>query len=108
MPLVALVVGRSLQKLAVPVVLVAALGLTQAVYPTRYDELVRLDALPIALLAARNALLIVLAAALLLRLQREGVPKEVGGEGEGGEAREGVLLDGGERDRPHGVPGLEP
>ena len=107
-PLVALVVGRKPAKLAFPAVLVAAIGLTQAVYPGRYDDLVQLDALPIALVAARNALLIVLAAALLLRLQREGVAKEVGGEGEGGEAREGVLLDGGERDRPDGVPGLEP
>ena len=71
-PLVALVVGRRPAKLAFPLGLVAALGLTQAVYPGRYDELIRLDALPIALLAARNALLVVLAAALLSRLQGEG------------------------------------
>jgi Glycosyltransferase family 87 len=72
-PLVAVVVGRSPPKLAVPAVLVAAIGLTHAVYPNRYDELIRLDTLPIALLLARNALLVVLAAALLARLYREGV-----------------------------------
>ncbi|HYZ79050.1 MAG TPA: glycosyltransferase 87 family protein [Gaiellaceae bacterium] len=71
-PLVAVVVGRSLPKLAVPAVLVAAIGLTHAVYPNRYDELIRLDTLPIVLLLARNALLVVLAAALVLRLYREG------------------------------------
>ena len=96
-PLVPLVVGRRPAKLAFPVVLVAALGLTQAVYPGRYDSLVRLDTLPIVLLLARNALLVALAAALLLRLHREGVAQEVGGEGERHQAREGVLLDGGER-----------
>jgi uncharacterized membrane protein len=73
-PLVALCVGRKPTKLAFPVGLLAAIGLTRAVYPGRYDELIRLDALPIALLAARNALLIVLAAALVLRLRREGGP----------------------------------
>jgi uncharacterized membrane protein len=73
LPLVALVVGRKPAKLAFPVTLVAALGLTQAVYPRRYDELIRLDSLPIWLLVARNALLIGLAAELIRRLHREGV-----------------------------------
>jgi len=72
-PLVALCVGRKPQKLAYPVGLVAAIGLTHAVYPNRYDKLIRLDSLPIALLAARNALLIVLTAALVARLYREGL-----------------------------------
>lgn len=107
-PLVALVVGRKPAKLAFPVGLVAAIGLTHAVYPNRYDELIRLDTLPIALLAARNALLIGLAAALVARLYREGVAEEVRGEGERDEAREGVLLDGGERHRPDRIPRLEP
>jgi hypothetical protein len=84
LPLVALVIGRKPEKLAFPVALIAALGLTQAVYPGRYEELIRLDSLPIWLLLARNALLLVLAAALILRLRREGVPQEVGGEDEGG------------------------
>jgi uncharacterized membrane protein len=108
LPLVALVVGRSPAKLAVPAVLVAALGLTHAVYPNRYDELIRLDSLPIWLLVARNALLIVLAAALVARLYREGVAEEVGGERERGQAREGVVLDRGERHGPDGIPRLEP
>jgi hypothetical protein len=72
-PLVALCVGRKPAKLAFPVGLVAAIGLTHAVYPNRYDELIRLDSLPIGLLAARNALMVVLAAALVARLRREGV-----------------------------------
>jgi uncharacterized membrane protein len=96
-PLVALVVGRRPAKLAFPAVLVAALGLTQAVYPGRYDELVRLDSLPIWLLVARNALLAVLAAALVIRLQREGVAEKVGREPERQQSREGVLFDGRER-----------
>jgi uncharacterized membrane protein len=107
-PLVALCVGRAPAKLAFPVGLVAAVGLTHAVYPNRYDKLIRLDSLPIALLAARNALLIVLTAALVARIYREGVAEEVGREGERGQAREGVLLDRGERHRPDGVPRLEP
>jgi glycosyl transferase family 87 len=107
-PLVALAVGRSPRKMAFPAVLVAALGLTQGVYPGRYEELVRLDTTPIVLLLARNALLAVLAAALLARLYREGVPEEVGGEREGEQAGHGVLLDGRERDGPDGVPRLEP
>jgi uncharacterized membrane protein len=73
LPLVALVIGRKPAKLAFPLTLVAALGLTQAVYPGRYDELVRLDSLAIWLLVARNALLIGLAAALVGRLRREGL-----------------------------------
>jgi uncharacterized membrane protein len=108
LPLVALVVGRSLPKLTLPAVLVAALGLTQAVYPGRYEELVRLDKLPIVLLLARNVLLVALAVALVVRLQRESVAEEVGGEPEGEQARRRVLLDGGERDGPDGVPRLEP
>ena len=108
LPLVALVVGRRPSKLALPLVLVAALGLTQAVYPGRYDDLVGLGTLPIVLLLARNALLVALAAALLLRLYREGVAQEVGREAEREQARERVLLDGGERNRPDGVPRLEP
>jgi uncharacterized membrane protein len=107
-PLVALVVGRRPAKLAFPVGLVAALGLTQAVYPGRYDELIRLDTLPIALLAARNALLVVLAAALVARLYREGVPQEVRGEREREEPHERIVLDRGERDGPDRVPRLEP
>jgi Glycosyltransferase family 87 len=71
-PLVALVVGRRPAKLAFPIGLVAAIGLTHAVYPNRYDKLIRLDGLPIALLAARNALLVILAATLVARLNREG------------------------------------
>ena len=72
-PLVAVVVGRRPAKLAFPVGLVAAISLTHAVYPNRYDELIRLDTLPIALLVSRNLLLVVLAAALVARLHREGV-----------------------------------
>jgi uncharacterized membrane protein len=71
-PLVAVVVGRSPLKLAFPAVLVAAVGLTHAVYPGRYAKLIRLDTLPIALVAARNALLVLLASALVARLHREG------------------------------------
>ena len=108
LPLVALVVGRRPAKLAVPGVLVAALGLTQAVYPGRYDELVGLASFPIWLLVARNVLLVVLTVALVIRLQRESVPQEVRGERERGQPGERVLLDGGERHRPDGVPRLEP
>jgi uncharacterized membrane protein len=108
LPLVALVVGRRPTKLAFPVVLVAALGLTQAVYPGRYDELVGLAPFPIWLLVARNVLLVVLAAALVLRLYREGVAEDVRREPEREEPRERVLLDRGERDGPDRVPRLEP
>ena len=46
--------------------LLAALGLTHAVYPDRYDALIQLHALPIALLAARDALLLGVLTVLLL------------------------------------------
>ena len=77
LPLVALVVGRRPAKLAVPGVLVAALGLTQAVYPGRYDELVGLASFPIWLLVARNVLLVVLTVALVEMLHPDEVPAEV-------------------------------
>jgi hypothetical protein len=60
LPLVVLVASR--RRVWLAPVLLAALGLTQAVYPARYDALVRLEALPVALLAARNALLVLLGA----------------------------------------------
>jgi uncharacterized membrane protein len=107
-PLVALCVGRKPAKLAFPLGLVAALGLTQAVYPGRYDELVRLDSLPIWLLVARNALLVVLAAALVYRLYREGVVEEVRGESEREEAGERVLFHRREGHGPDDVPRQEP
>lgn len=90
------------------VLLLAALGLTQAVYPARYDELVELHTLPIVLLAARNVVLLALTASLFARLAQRGVPEEVPGQREGAEAGEAVLLEGRERDRPDAVPGLEP
>ena len=88
--------------------LLAALGLTQAVYPSRYDELVALRSLPIGLLAARNLVLVALTASLLVRLVRDRVPEEVAAERKRAEPREPVVLDGRERHRPDGVPGLEP
>jgi hypothetical protein len=60
LPLVALTSRRALA-----VLLLGALGLTRAVYPDRYDALVQLHTLPIALLAARNVLLLVLMIELL-------------------------------------------
>jgi hypothetical protein len=103
LPLVALVRrGRH------AVLLLAALGLTQAVYPARYDALVELRTLPILLLVARNVLLLALVAALALDLAQHRVPQEIGGQGERAEAGDSVALDGGERDGPDGVPGLEP
>jgi hypothetical protein len=88
--------------------LLAALGLTQAVYPGRYDALVALRSTPIALLAARNVLLVVTAALLVRELHGEHVAQQVGGEDERRPAGDDVVLDGGERQRPDGVPGLQP
>ena len=88
--------------------LLAVLALTQAVYPSRYDELVDLRTTPILLLVARNVVLLALLASLVLDLQRQRVLEEVGGNGERGDAGEPVLLDRGERDRPDGVPRLQP
>jgi hypothetical protein len=102
-PLVALLRARGFALL-----LLAALGLTQAIYPGRYDELVSLQSLPVALLAARNALLLALALFLALDLQRQHVPEQVGADGESPKTREPAVLDGRERDGPDRVPGLEP
>jgi len=101
-PLVALVLRR--RTLAVAAALAVALGLTHAVYPGRYDALVRLESFPIALLAVRNAILV----AIAVVLYRQSVAQEVRAEGEREGLSEPVLLDGRERERPDRVPGLEP
>ena len=101
-PLVALVLRR--RTLAVAAALAVALGLTQAVYPGRYDALVSLDPLPITLLAVRNAILV----AIAVVLYRQSVAQEVRAESERDGLREAVLLDGHEREGPDRVPGLEP
>ena len=90
------------------VLLVAALALSRSVYPARYDALVALHTTPIVLLCLRNAVLLALVASLVLRLQRQGVTEQVGAERERSDAREGVVLDRRERNRPDGVPRLEP
>jgi hypothetical protein len=102
-PLLALLRGR-----AAALLLLAVLGLTQAVYPSRYDALVGLQALPVWLLVARNALLLALAGLLVVDLDRKRVVEEVAAERERAETREPVGLERGERDRPDRVPGLEP
>jgi Glycosyltransferase family 87 len=88
--------------------LLVAFGLTQAVYPDRYDELVALHRLPIALLGLRNLVLLALAASLIARLVGDRVPEEVAREREGAEPRDPVRLERRERHGPDGVPGLEP
>lgn len=90
------------------VLLLGALALTQVVYPGRYDALVDVESLPVVVLAARNALLLTLTASLVVALQRDGITEEVPRQRERREPREPVVLDGGERDDPHGVPRLEP
>ncbi|MDX6505922.1 MAG: hypothetical protein QOG06_566 [Gaiellaceae bacterium] len=90
------------------VLLLAVLGLTQAVYPGRYDALVGLQTVPVALLAARDAVLLVLAGWLVADLQRQGVSQEVRRQRERSESGDGVLLDRRQGDSPDGVPGLEP
>ena len=102
-PLVALA-----RRAAAAVTLLAALALTQAVYPDRYDALIQLETTPIVLLAVRNALLVALTALLIVALERERVLEEVRAEREGTELRAAVVLDRGEGDGPHGVPGVEP
>jgi hypothetical protein len=76
-PLVAVVRGRS--GMSACLLLAGACALTQLVYPVRYEELVAGDALPVILLAARNALLVMVALILVLalvrRLQGERVPE---------------------------------
>jgi hypothetical protein len=105
-PLVAL--GLRRRTLPIAGALVVALALTQAVYPERYDALVRREALPIALLVARNAVLVAIVAALVVLLHRERVAKEVRAQRDGDRLREPVLLDRGQWEGPDGVPGLEP
>ncbi len=74
-PLVAVV--RSRAGLVSCGLVALACVLTQLVYPARYEELVAHEGLPVALLVARNALLVLTAAVLVLalarRLQRQGV-----------------------------------
>jgi uncharacterized membrane protein len=101
-PLVALVLRR--RTIVVAAALAVALGLTQAVYPDRYDALVRLESTPIVLLVLRNAILV----AIAVVLYRQCVAQEVRAEGDRDGLREPVLLDGRERQGPNGVPGLEP
>jgi uncharacterized membrane protein len=91
-PLVAL-----LGRVRVAAALVVALGLTHAVYPDRYDALVRREGLPIALLAARNAVLVGVALTLVVLLHRQCVAEEVRAQRHGEDLREPVLLDGDER-----------
>src|SRR5438105_9349855 len=62
-PFVALAFGR--RALAVAGALVATLLLTRAVYPGRYDELIRFAATPTWLLVARNVLLVAITAELV-------------------------------------------
>jgi uncharacterized membrane protein len=90
------------------VLLIVVLALTRSVYPTRYDELVHLDSAPIALLCARNVVLIALGISLVLRLQPQCVLQEIGGEDDRSDAHGDVLLHGRERDGPDDVPRLEP
>ena len=77
-PLVAVVRGRA--GLAASVLLAGACVLTQLVYPFRYQELLAGDLPPAVLLAARNVLLIAVAAVLILALvrrSRSSSPKRV-------------------------------
>jgi hypothetical protein len=90
------------------VLLLATFGLTRAVYPDRYDQLVELRGLPIALLALRNLVLLALTVSLIARLVRDRVPEEVAREREGTEPCDAVALDSRERHGPDRVPGLEP
>lgn len=103
LPLVAM-----LQRRLEGLLFLAALGLTQAVYPDRYDALIQLHALPVGLLAARNAVLAALVVLLIADLQRHGVVQEVGGESERTEQRHRVAFDRGQGHGPDRVPGLEP
>jgi hypothetical protein len=64
-PLVPLLGGR--RSVVAATALAVAMILTQLVYPVGYDELVTLHAWPVALLALRNALLLALTVALLVR-----------------------------------------
>ena len=102
-PLVALV-----RRPRYALVLLVALALTRAVYPARYDDLVDLQTLPIALLGARNVLLLALAGLLALDLQRQRVLEEVRAEHERARLCDAVVVDRGERNGPDGVPGVEP
>jgi uncharacterized membrane protein len=77
-PLVLLVERRRWPVAAA--LLVAALLLTRAFYPGRYDELVALEALPTWLLVGRDAAVVALAAVTVLALQRQRVAQEVGGQ----------------------------
>ena len=63
----------------------------------RYDALVRREGLPIALLAARNAILVGIVVALVVLLHQERVAEEVRAEGDGDDLREPVLLESRER-----------
>jgi hypothetical protein len=67
LPLLALCWGWGQIRIVAPAALVVALGLTQAVYPGRYEALTRLETAPIAVLAARNLILLALAVGLVAR-----------------------------------------
>ena len=90
------------------VLLLVSFVLTRAVYPGRYDQLVDLRGLPIALLTLRNLALLALSASLIVRLVRDRVPEEVPRKCEGADAGEAVGLERRERHGPDRVPGLEP
>ncbi|MDX6513074.1 MAG: hypothetical protein QOE36_2578, partial [Gaiellaceae bacterium] len=68
LPLVALLSGR--RALAAGAFLLAALGITQAIFPHRYDALVAFEATPIWILVVRDALLLALAAFLVAQIGR--------------------------------------
>ena len=65
-PFVPLVLGR--RGFAAAGLLVPALLLTRSVYPGRYEDLIRFEALPTWLLVARNVLLVVLAVELVRQI----------------------------------------
>jgi hypothetical protein len=67
-PLVALLAPR---LRAAAALLVAAMLLTRAIYPARYDALVAFEATPIWLLVARDALLLALAAQIGIASRRK-------------------------------------
>jgi hypothetical protein len=66
-PLIPLVVSEAVATWSV---FAAALLLTHALWPSRYDELVLLEPLPVAILVVRNVLLVTLVVLLVLRLRR--------------------------------------
>jgi hypothetical protein len=116
LPLVALcLVARSPAQRVVGVLMLVAAGLTQVEFPAHYEALRRLDAVPVVLVAVRNALIAAAFVVAVVMLWRANSGRARGTEGASAQAEhpEGLIGDDrrehpGQQGRGHGGDAVDP